>query len=416
MLTDRKWRMNRLKLDKKKIVLDIPKDVGKIIKTLENAGFEAFAVGGCVRDALLSRKPQDWDITTGAKPSDVQKLFRRTIETGIAHGTVTVMMGDVGYEVTTYRIDGEYSDGRHPDKVEFTRDLKEDLKRRDFTINAMAYSEKTGLVDEFGGADDLKNGIIRCVGEAQERFGEDALRILRVVRFRAQLGFEIERNTEDAAAQLSGTLEKVSKERIMIELTKLILSDNPQHLQDVFRLGMGEHIAKNFSKLKDSDFGEVTKIRLLPKQKHLHFSYLLRDFSPEQIVSLLKELKMDNENISRIRTLTAYLPQKLPKSRANIKRLLYEIGNDRLEDLICLKSIGFEGLTEDVSYVIAEKADILEKKEPFTLKELKINGNDLIKTGVKQGPRIKQILHEMLEEVISDPRKNDREILLKMVK
>ena len=166
--------------------IDIPDSVKLIIDVLEKNGYEAFAVGGCVRDTILNRKPQDWDITTSALPNQVKELFNRTIDTGIEHGTVTVMMKRVGYEVTTYRIDGEYNDSRHPESVEFTVNLIEDLKRRDFTINAMAYNPNVGLVDAFGGIDDIKNKVIRCVGQAEERFTEDALRILRAVRFSAQ--------------------------------------------------------------------------------------------------------------------------------------------------------------------------------------------------------------------------------------
>ncbi|MBO7631761.1 MAG: CCA tRNA nucleotidyltransferase, partial [Lachnospiraceae bacterium] len=196
----------------------LPENVKRIIRTLETAGFEAYAVGGCVRDALFDRVPQDWDITTSALPEEVKGLFPRTVDTGIEHGTVTIMLGQEGYEVTTYRIDGKYEDCRHPDSVTFTRSLKEDLLRRDFTINAMAYNESTGLVDLFGGIEDLQAGIIRAVGNPTERFSEDALRILRAVRFAAQLGFTIEPETKQAMKTLSGNLKVVSAERIREEL------------------------------------------------------------------------------------------------------------------------------------------------------------------------------------------------------
>lgn len=216
--------------------MKIPKQVAFIIDRLEQHGYEAYAVGGCVRDALLGREPHDWDITTSAKPEQVKALFKRTIDTGIQHGTVTIMEDHIGFEVTTYRIDGEYEDGRHPKEVQFTPDLKEDLRRRDFTINAMAYSPAKGLVDIFGGQEDLKEGIIRCVGSAEERFQEDALRIMRAVRFAAQLGFTIEEGTWKAIGKLVPNLKKVSAERIQVELTKLLMSPNPSW----FRLMYGD--------------------------------------------------------------------------------------------------------------------------------------------------------------------------------
>ena len=194
--------------------IQIPRQVEQIIRTLNENGYEAYAVGGCVRDTLLGREPEDWDITTSARPEQVKALFRRTIDTGIQHGTVTVMLNRTGYEVTTYRIDGEYEDGRHPKQVEFTANLLEDLRRRDFTINAMAYSHETGIVDAFGGVEDLERRVIRCVGDAMERFTEDALRILRAIRFSAQLDFVIEEETQKAISVIAPNLAKVSRERV----------------------------------------------------------------------------------------------------------------------------------------------------------------------------------------------------------
>ena len=201
------------------MLIHLPEDVKAILHTLQEAGYEAYAVGGCIRDSLLGRRPDDWDITTSAKPQETKALFGKTIDTGIQHGTVTVMRHGRGYEVTTYRVDGEYEDGRHPKEVTFTASLKEDLRRRDFTVNAMAYNEKDGLVDLFGGRQDLEQKIIRCVGEANERFEEDALRIMRAVRFSAQLGFSIEERTKEAIRGHAERLRQVSAERIQVELT-----------------------------------------------------------------------------------------------------------------------------------------------------------------------------------------------------
>lgn len=222
----------------KEFKIEIPKSVKLIINVLEENGFEAFAVGGCVRDTILGRNPQDWDITTSALPEQVKALFNRTIDTGIQHGTVTVMIKRVGYEVTTYRVDGEYNDGRHPDSVEFTSNLIEDLKRRDFTINAMAYNPTVGLIDAFDGIGDIERKLIKCVGVAEERFGEDALRILRAVRFSAQLGFEIENDTMKAIEKLAPTLEKISAERIRVEMEKLIVSNHPDKLITAYKSGI----------------------------------------------------------------------------------------------------------------------------------------------------------------------------------
>ncbi len=227
-----------------KIVL--PGKVDEIIKTLRNAGFEAYAVGGCVRDLLLMRRPNDWDITTNAKPEEVKALFKRTFDTGIKHGTVTVILKGEHFEVTTYRVDGVYEDGRHPKEVTFTRSLKEDLKRRDFTINALAYNEEEGLIDEFNGREDLKNGVIRAVGNAEERFGEDALRILRSFRFAAQLGFTIEESTLKAAEALAENLRNISAERIYEEFTKLICSPHPEILRLMYETGITSVILPEF--------------------------------------------------------------------------------------------------------------------------------------------------------------------------
>lgn len=236
----------------------MPRVVEKIIGRLEHAGFEAYAVGGCVRDSLLGRIPEDWDITTSARPEEVKRVFHRTVDTGIEHGTVTVMMGGEdtllqgvhGYEVTTYRIDGAYLDGRHPSSVAFTPSLREDLARRDFTINAMAYNPRTGIVDVFGGIADLQAGVIRAVGTAQHRFEEDALRMLRALRFSAQLGFYIEEETFAAVKLLAPKLGQVSKERIAVELSKLLMSAHPNRIRLVFDTGLAPYICRDFSKIE----------------------------------------------------------------------------------------------------------------------------------------------------------------------
>ncbi len=232
--------------------INMPEKVNQIIAMLLEHGYEAYAVGGCVRDSLLSREADDWDITTSASPYEVKELFKRTVDTGIQHGTVTVLLDKEGFEVTTYRIDGEYEDGRHPKQVEFTKSLAEDLRRRDFTINAMAYNEENGLVDLFGGREDLEHRVIRCVGNAAERFEEDALRILRAFRFSAQLDFAIEETTRREAAIHAGDLKKISAERIRTELDKLLLSAHPERLLSAFQSGITAVVLPEFDRMLET--------------------------------------------------------------------------------------------------------------------------------------------------------------------
>ncbi len=244
--------------DNTQAVIRLPEDVKTIISALEKAGHEAYAVGGCVRDSILGRKPEDWDITTSAKPYDIKAVFRRTVDTGIEHGTVTVLLGDRAYEVTTYRVDGEYRDLRHPAEVTFTSSLREDLRRRDFTINAMAYSESAGLVDLYGGRRDLEDRLVRCVGVPDDRFSEDALRILRAVRFAAQLDFEIEDETREAVMRHAANLSAVSKERVLTEVSKLICSPHIEKAAALEELGLAPYIAEHFSGI---DFAHVTALK-----------------------------------------------------------------------------------------------------------------------------------------------------------
>lgn len=258
--------------------IELPKKVLFIINNLQLAGYDAFAVGGCVRDSILARKPQDWDITTSAKPEAIKEIFRRTVDTGIEHGTVTVMIGKDSYEVTTYRIDGAYEDSRHPKEVRFTNCLEEDLRRRDFTINAMAYNDDVRLVDVFGGMQDLNHHLIRCVGDPRERFSEDALRILRAVRFSAQLDFPIEPDTAKAVKELAPNLKNISAERIQTELVKLLTSPHPERIQDACELGITKVVLPEW----DAMVGV--------KQNTIHHKYDVA----EHTLHTLKHVKRDN--------------------------------------------------------------------------------------------------------------------------
>ena len=394
----------------------IPENAQKIIRILQDNAHDAYVVGGCVRDSILGRTPGDWDITTSAKPQEVKKLFRRTIDTGIAHGTVTVLMGGETYEVTTYRIDGAYTDGRHPDQVSFTEDLREDLRRRDFTINAMAYSREKGLVDAFGGMQDLADHVIRCVGDPDERFDEDALRILRAVRFACQLGFAIAPETMEAMRRHAQHLSAVSKERIFTEMNKALCSDHPGLLHLIRDTGMEGGISPAFPEIGESAVLAMEKAVWLRKEKHLRWSALMQDLSPASAEQILKELKSDNDTLTKVKTLVRCLAEPAPVRPAQIRRLLHRIGPDLFEDLISLKKAGFGRYTrEDYDRVLTEYYGILERGDCYTLKMLKVTGADLIAAGVKPGPRMGEILEQLLEEVMEDPELNRREELLRRI-
>ena len=255
----------------------LPENVNYIIRTLSEHGCEGYAVGGCVRDMLLGRTPQDWDITTSAKPEQVKEIFSHTIDTGIEHGTVTVMLGHEGYEVTTYRIDGEYEDARHPKEVTFTANLVEDLKRRDFTINAMAYNETAGLVDVFDGAGDLERKVIRCVGNPTERFTEDALRMLRAVRFAGQLGFSITPETKEGVRTLAPSIQKVSAERIQAELVKLLVSDHPEEIRTAYELGLTAQFLPEFDRMMETG------------QQNIHHCYTVGEHTIHAVCGVRKD-------------------------------------------------------------------------------------------------------------------------------
>ena len=391
-----------------KTAMKIPGNVERIIRTLNDHGYEAYAVGGCVRDTLLDRKPGDWDITTSARPQEVKELFRRTIDTGIQHGTVTVMMDRTGYEVTTYRIDGEYEDGRHPKQVEFTSSLIEDLKRRDFTINAMAYSHAK---------------TIRCVGDPMERFTEDALRILRAIRFSAQLDFTIEEQTWNAIRVIAPNIAKVSKERIQVELTKLLLSDHPEKIREVYETGISPYISENFDSL-NWKMAEIPTT--LPKEKYVRWAGFLRcanaydvngTLMPQPIpsvtevpesasraVKILRDLKLDNDTIGRVKTLVSWSGVELPETPEAVRRAMSRMEAEVWDALMELNEYSekIHALTEE----IRTAGDCLD------LKHLAVKGQDLIKAGVQPGKALGATLNQMLDDVLSHPDHNEKEYLL----
>ncbi len=433
--------------------MKLPEKVKRIIDTLYAHGYESYAVGGCVRDAILGRIPEDWDITTSASPYEVKELFSHTIDTGLQHGTVTVMLEHEGFEVTTYRVDGAYLDGRHPDCVVFTASLEEDLKRRDFTINAMAYNDRAGLVDLFGGCEDLNRGIIRCVGEPGERFGEDALRIMRGVRFAAQLGFDIDRDTRAAICELSGTLSKISAERIQVELVKLLTSAHPEEMRTIYETGISSVILPEFDVMMETEqnnphhcysVGEHTihALKAVPEDKVLRLTMLLHDVAkppckrvgadgrdhfyghPQEGAKMAREilrrLKFDNDTIAKVTSLIRVHDVNPPLEKKAVRRAVVKAGLSCYPDLFTVKRADILAQSsykqkEKLDYVDAYEAlyeEICREADCLSLKDLAVDGGDLISAGVSQGKEIGEILHRMLDAVIDDPALNEKEILM----
>lgn len=392
----------------------IPKEVQSIINDIEGYGHEAYIVGGCVRDMLLGKEPKDWDITTNATPDRIKAFFKRTVDTGIKHGTVTVIMGKNTYEVTTYRLDGKYSDGRHPDKVEFSSLLEEDLKRRDFTINAMAFSHKRGLVDLFNGVSDLKNARITCVGSPKERFDEDALRMLRAVRFAARLGFCIDEKTAKAIEELAPNLLKVSKERVWTELLGTLCSDNPEKVKLLFDYGIAEFISESFAYVSIGE--DIVKLKLLPMKKSLRLAFLLHKTERDKALSVLKELKSDNDTFTRVRILLDFLAQDISKDRYEIKKLLRRMGSDNFDDLLRFKAVINSDEVKRLKEISDVKEDIILKAEAFEIAHLDITGNDLISAGIEKGPKIGESLEYLLDKLMRGEVQNTKKELERLIK
>lgn len=437
--------------------IDLPEKVNRIINCLQDHGYEAYAVGGCVRDSILGRTPQDWDITTSARPQEVKQLFSHTIDTGIQHGTVTVMLEHEGFEVTTYRIDGEYEDARHPKEVVFTSRLIEDLKRRDFTINAMAYNDRDGLVDVFDGIGDLDRKVIRCVGNPMERFTEDALRILRAVRFAAQLGCSIEEQTQKAIGILAPNLAKISAERIQVELVKLLVSPCPEMMRDVYQLGIADVILPEFSLMMKTEqhnehhiytVGEHTlhSLGLVPPDRVLRLTMLFHDvekpscrFTDENGVDhfyghqqkgaetarrILRRLKFDNDTTDRVCALIRIHDEKPDLTPRSVRRAMFRHGLEQYPALFAVKRADAGAQSpkyyqEKLDYIAAyEKIyeKILEEQDCLSLKELALSGKDLIALGIEPGKTIGEILNKMLQDVLEHPEWNKREILVKRLR
>lgn len=405
-----------------KIKLELPDDVRFIIDTIRHAGYEACVVGGCVRDSLLGKKPEDWDITTSALPLQVKSLFKNTVDTGIKHGTVMVIRNKQGYEVTTYRIDGEYIDGRHPESVEFTPVLGEDLKRRDFTINALAYDPEGGVVDLFGGISDLKNGIIRAVGDPRKRFEEDALRIMRAVRFSAQLSFDIEENTRNAISQFASNLEMVSAERKRVELEKTICSDNPAHVCEYRKLGLSKYIVPDvWDRCFNESSAAVMEAADDPdpdRKKLIRLAAFFMEVSAEECAHVMRKMTFDNRSrdlvsgILRFRSGSPETQGGLEPDAPGIRKLLAKTGRELFELILAFR----EACQEDLSEVRRVYEQIIMRGNAFSISMLNIKGDDLIKEGIPKGKQVGETLNMLLDKVVEDPGLNTKETLLRIVR
>ena len=434
--------------------MDIPEKAAMVIKELMNQGFEAYAVGGCVRDSILGRQPEDWDITTSARPEQVKQIFPRTVDTGIEHGTVTVLMDKESFEVTTYRVDGEYEDHRHPKAVTFTASLEEDLKRRDFTINAMAYNPETGLVDIFHGIEDLEQGVIRCVGDPEARFDEDALRILRAIRFSAQLGFRIDEATQQAMSGKAADLKEVSAERIRVELVKLLISKHPEYIRAACRLGITRVILPEYDRIVgvaqhtpnhiyDVEEHTLLALKNIEPDSVLRLTMLFHDFgkpivkktdggrdifykhpevSAEMCRKILKRLKFDNHTLEKVYRLVKWHGLKYLPNDVSVRRALNRVGSDIFEDFIKVHRADISAKNPAVvpkkMKQLAEKEaiyrKIIRRGDCFNVKMLAVNGRDLIQAGIPQGPALGAVLERLVERVIDEPELNEREKLLEL--
>lgn len=435
----------------------LPEKVKFIIDTLSRAGYEAYAVGGCVRDSILGRVPEDWDVTTSASPYQVKELFPRTVDTGIQHGTVTVMEGKEGFEVTTYRIDGDYEDCRHPKEVTFTASLEEDLKRRDFTINAMAYNEAHGLIDIFGGIRDIQQKIIRCVGSPVHRFTEDALRMMRAVRFAAQLGFAIEEDTREAIAELAPNLAGISAERIQTELVKLLVSDHPEEMRTVYETGMSRVFLPEFDNMMETpqnnqhhcyNVGEhsIAAMQNIRADKVLRLTMLLHDVAKpvcktvdekgiyhfyghpkmgaEMAEVILRRLKFDNDTIHRVAALIVWHDDRPALEEKSVRRAISRIGLAQYPALFEVKRADAlaknyykrEEKLESIRRYEEIYEEIMAEHQCLTLKDLAITGRDLIALGMEPGKEIGDMLKRLLEHVLEYPEDNTPEILQNLMK
>jgi len=388
-------------------MINLPSHVQFILTTLENAGYEAYIVGGCVRDIIRGVPPKDWDITTSATPLETKALFVHTIDTGLQHGTVTVLLDGFAYEVTTYRVDGKYTDNRRPDHVAFTTDITEDLSRRDFTMNAIAYNPKSGVCDPFGGQNDIDCRLIRCVGDSALRFGEDALRMLRAIRFSAVTGFDIDTSAIDAIKELSHTIKNVSPERIREELGKLITSAHPEKIVMLEETGLSTFI------YTEGDYLTVERLKACSPKETMRLALFL--INVKDCEKLLQEMRFDNKTAKETALYVRLLNDKFPTTRVEIKKILRYVPQNLYENFLILKEICYEEATGEINNIRQEMRDITAKGECFMLKDLAVTGNDLIELGISPGAEVGTKLEELLNIVLRNPELNEKAKLIGLI-
>lgn len=439
--------------------MDIPNNANLILKALCESGYEAYFVGGCVRDFLMNRPCNDFDITTCAKPLEIEEALNRKgiryFETGLKHGTVTAVLDGEAFEITTYRTDGEYLDARHPENVVFVSDLGEDLSRRDFTVNALAYNEHNGIVDKFGGIDDIKNGIIRTVGNPDKRFNEDALRIMRALRFASTLGFKIESETADSIHKNAELLKNISAERIYSELMKLLLGVNCEkillefkdvigviipelipcfsceqntkwHLYDVYT-----HIVKSVGFCENKDYlrlavllHDIGKPQCKTTDKKMQDHFFGHPQKSVEIASqVLSRLKVSREYTKKILKLIEIHDKKISATDESVKFWLRTLGEDLFFDFMNIKIADMKSHNLQYtgeSLVLFEKikrlaSEIISNNEPYRICDLAIGGNELVELGYQKA-QIKDELEKLIVDVSKNPTLNSKEILIQIAK
>lgn len=434
-----------------------PDAVSYIINKLNTHDFDAFIVGGCVRDSILGRKPKDWDITTNALPQEIKSIFEKTYDTGIKHGTVSVAVAGENIEVTTYRIDGDYSDYRRPDIVRFTSSLKEDLARRDFTINAIAYHPEAGLIDPFEGLEDLKNGFLRAVGNAEKRFHEDALRMLRAVRFSAQLDFSIEKTTFDAIKKSSELIKNISSERIRDELNKILISQNPMHFNYLYEVGLLHHIIPEFISCYQTRQNNpyhvynvashiMHTVESVKNTSILRWTMLLHDigkpssfttddkgidhFYGHQEVSaeladiILNRLRFDRDSIKKITKLIICHDMDIFDTEKSVRKAISKVGEDlfleltevQRADAMGQNKIYLDNRIVKMDNIIEIYKKIKNDRQCLKISDMAINGHDLISLGIKPGKDIGKMLEYLFECVLENPEINDKQTLIDLAK